>query len=125
MRRWNAAIVFAAPPADKHVEAALETLPELARDQRRLVWTAVSSALRNLVRRDPGRVAPALRAWLNDDRKLPAALALPPPPSLPPPPPPPPPGGGGGGEAPGGGGAPPRRRAIEAGEPPSMVLWGP
>jgi len=76
MRRWNAAMVFAAAPAGKHVEAALEILSELARDQRRLVWMAVSSALRNLVRRDPGRVAPALRAWLNDDRKLPAALAL-------------------------------------------------
>ena len=76
MARWNAAMVFVAAEAKNHVEAALEILSALARDHRRLVWMAVSSAARNLVKRDPDRVAPALRAWLADDRKLPAALAL-------------------------------------------------
>src|SRR3990172_3625302 len=41
------------------------------------------------------------------------------------PPPPPAPGGGGGGGQPWGGGRRLLRKAIEAGEPPSMVLWGP
>jgi hypothetical protein len=37
---------------------------------------AVASALRNLVKGAPERVVPELRSWLNDNRKLPAALAL-------------------------------------------------
>ncbi|MDO8615733.1 MAG: hypothetical protein Q7T33_08365 [Dehalococcoidia bacterium] len=37
---------------------------------------AVAAALKNLVRRDPERVAPEIRKWLADERKLPAALAL-------------------------------------------------
>ncbi len=75
--RWNAAMVFAAAEARKHLEIALELLSELARDPRRRVWQAVSSALRNLVKGDPDRVVPTLQSWLGDERKLPAALALP------------------------------------------------
>jgi 3-methyladenine DNA glycosylase AlkC len=76
MSRWNAAMVFTAANARKHVGPGLDVLSELARDQRRLVWMAVASALRHLVKRDPERVVPRLREWLKDDRKLPAAIAL-------------------------------------------------
>jgi HEAT repeat protein len=73
---WNAAMVFVAANARKHVPAALEILSGLAADGRRPVWMAVGSALKNLVKRDPERVVPELRRWLLDDRKLPASLAL-------------------------------------------------
>lgn len=76
MSRWNAAMVFTAANARKHVGLGLDVLSELARDQRRLVWMAVASALRHLVKRDPERVVPLLREWLKDDRKLPTAIAL-------------------------------------------------
>ncbi len=76
MSRWNAAMVFTAAEARNHIDSALDILSDLARDKRRLVWMAVASALRNLVKRDPERVVPVLRGWLADDRKLPAALAL-------------------------------------------------
>ena len=74
--RWNAAMVFSAAEARKHVDVALEVLSDLARDRRRFVWQAVSSALGNLAKGDPERLAPILRSWLADERKLPAALAL-------------------------------------------------
>ncbi|MEX1253164.1 MAG: DNA alkylation repair protein [Dehalococcoidia bacterium] len=74
--RWNAAMVFAAAQAQHHVDEALAVLSDLARDQRRYVWMAVSSALRNLVKRAPERVVPEIETWLQDDRRLPAALAL-------------------------------------------------
>jgi 3-methyladenine DNA glycosylase AlkC len=76
MSRWNAAMVFVSAAARNHVDSALDILSELARDERRLVRTAVASALRNLAKRDPGRVVPVLQKWLADDRKVPAALAL-------------------------------------------------
>jgi hypothetical protein len=37
---------------------------------------AVGAAARNLAKRDPDRVVPELERWLEDDRRLPAALAL-------------------------------------------------
>jgi hypothetical protein len=76
MPRWNAAMVFVAANARKHVEPGLEVLSALAMDGRRPVWMAVGSALKNLVKHDPDRVVPELRKWLRDDRKLPASLAL-------------------------------------------------
>lgn len=76
MRRWNAAMVFVAANAGKHVPEGLAILSGLASDKRRPVWMAVGSALKNLVKRDPDRVVPELRTWLLDDRKLPASLAL-------------------------------------------------
>jgi 3-methyladenine DNA glycosylase AlkC len=76
MSRWNAAMVFVSAAARDHIDAALEILSELARDERPLVRTAVSSALRNLVKRDPDRVIPELRKWLRDERKRAAELAL-------------------------------------------------
>jgi HEAT repeat protein len=76
MVRWNAAMVFVAANARKHAPEALELLSSLASDRRRPVWMAVASALKNLARRDPEHVVPELRRWLEDDRKLPAALAL-------------------------------------------------
>ena len=42
MSRWNAAMVFTSASARNHVDAALEILSELARDERRLVRTAVA-----------------------------------------------------------------------------------
>ncbi|MCH8814407.1 MAG: DNA alkylation repair protein [Chloroflexi bacterium] len=76
MVRWNTAMVFVAANAKDHIDDALDILSGLASDKRRLVWMAVSSALRNIAKRDPDRVVPILRTWLEDDRKLPAALAL-------------------------------------------------
>lgn len=76
MVRWNTAMIFVAATAADHIELALEVLSRFASDKRRLVWMAVGSALKNLAKRDPDRVVPELQAWLNDDRKLPAALAI-------------------------------------------------
>jgi 3-methyladenine DNA glycosylase AlkD len=75
MSRWNAAMVFVAANARKHVPAGLEVLSSLAADKRKPVWMAVGSALKNLVKRDPS-IIPEVRKWLKDDRKLPASLAL-------------------------------------------------
>jgi 3-methyladenine DNA glycosylase AlkD len=74
--RWNAAMVFVAANARKHVAAGLEILSALAADKRRPVWMAVSSAAKNLAKLDPERTVPELRRWLLDERKLPASLAL-------------------------------------------------
>lgn len=74
--RWNTAMVFVAAEARKHLDVGLEVLSELARDPRRKVWQAVSSALRNLAKGEPDRVVPVVSTWLLDERKLPAALAL-------------------------------------------------
>jgi 3-methyladenine DNA glycosylase AlkD len=74
--RWNAAMVFVAANARKHVAAGLEILSVLAADKRRPVWMAVSSAAKNLAKRDPESTVPELRRWLLDERKLPASLAL-------------------------------------------------
>jgi len=76
MVRWNTAMIFVAASAKDHIDDALDILSGLASDGRKLVWMAVSSALRNLAKRDPGRVVPVLRTWAEDDRKLPASLAL-------------------------------------------------
>ena len=76
MVRWNTAMVFVAANAKDHIDDALDILSGLASDGRKRVWMAVSSALRNIAKRDPDRVVPVLRTWLEDDRKLPAALAL-------------------------------------------------
>ena len=76
MIRWNTAMIFVAANAKDHVDDALDILSGLASDGRKLVWMAVSSALRNLAKRDPDCVVPILRTWSEDDRKLPASLAL-------------------------------------------------
>jgi hypothetical protein len=69
-------MVFVAANSRNHIEDGLAILSGLASDRRRPVWMAVGSALKHLVNRDPDRVVPELRAWLLDDRKLPASLAL-------------------------------------------------
>ena len=74
--RVNVTLVFSAAQAQHHIDVALAVLSDLARDQRRYVWMAVSSALRNLVKRAPERVVPEFETWLADERKLPASLAL-------------------------------------------------
>ena len=76
MARWNAAMVFVTAAARRHIDAGLDILSDLARDQRRTVAYAVAAALRNLAKADPARVLPVLRTWLRDERKLPAALAM-------------------------------------------------
>src|ERR1700674_2010443 len=74
--RWNAAMVFVAANARKHVAEALEILSVLAAHKRRPVWMAVSSAAKNLAKRDPEHTVPEFQRWLLDERKLPASLAL-------------------------------------------------
>jgi hypothetical protein len=76
IRRWNAAMVFVAANASNHIDTGLEILSGLASDKRRPVWMAVASALKHLLKRDPEGVEKELRAWLQDDRKLPASLAM-------------------------------------------------
>jgi 3-methyladenine DNA glycosylase AlkC len=65
--RWNVAMAFSAAEAAKHVEAALPILTELAADDRRYMWRAVASAMRNLGRRRPTETVPVLEAWLEDE----------------------------------------------------------
>ncbi len=75
--RWNVAMAFSAAEAAKHVEAALPILAELAADDRRYVWRAVASAMRNLGRRRPAETVPVLEAWLEDEhRRQVAQVAL-------------------------------------------------
>jgi len=75
--RWNVAMAFSAAAAARHVERALSILERLAVDERRFVWRAVASAMRNLGRRDPTEVMPALQRWLADERlRRPAVVAL-------------------------------------------------
>lgn len=76
MLRWNAAMVFVAANSRHHVDTGLEILSDLASDKRRPVWMAVGSALKHLLKREPVRVEKELRIWLQDDRKLPASLAM-------------------------------------------------
>jgi 3-methyladenine DNA glycosylase AlkC len=67
--RWNVAMVFSAAEAAKHVGAALPILTELAADERRFVWRAVASAMRNLGRRRYTQVVPILKGWLHDEQR--------------------------------------------------------
>jgi hypothetical protein len=73
--RWNVAMTFSAAAARKHVEAGMPILAEYARDGRPKVWRAVAMALRNLLKGDP-RLAEEVARWREDERRLPAALAL-------------------------------------------------
>lgn len=76
MLRWNAAMVFVAASSRHHVDAGLEILSGLASDRRQPVWMAVGSALKHLLKRQPERVEKELRIWMQDERKLPASLAM-------------------------------------------------
>ncbi len=76
--RWNVAMTFSSAEAAKHLESALPILEQLASDQRRFVWRAVASAIRNLGRRQPTKVMPVLQEWLHDEqRRKVAEAALP------------------------------------------------
>jgi 3-methyladenine DNA glycosylase AlkC len=68
--RWNVAMAFSSAEAAKHIEAALPILERLACDERRFVWRAVTSAMRNLGRRVPDRVLPVLERWLKDELRV-------------------------------------------------------
>lgn len=75
--RWNVAMAFSTAGAARHLDAALPILERLAADDRRFVWRAVASAMRNLGRRVPERVVPVLKEWLKDERRArPAETAL-------------------------------------------------
>jgi len=66
---WNVAMVFSAAEGAKHCDEALLILRRLASDERRYVWRAVASALRNLGRRKPEKVKPELKRWLLDKKR--------------------------------------------------------
>lgn len=68
--RWNVAMAFSSAEAAKHIEAALPILERLASDERRFVWRAVASAMRNLGRRVPDRIIPVLERWLEDELRV-------------------------------------------------------
>ncbi len=67
--RWNVAMVFSAASGATYIEAALPILGKLAADDRRFVWRAAASAMRNLARRKPEQVRPVLEAWLGDEKR--------------------------------------------------------
>lgn len=71
--RWNVVMAFSAAEGAKHVQPASSILTRLAADERRYVWRAVASAMRNLGRRRPAEVVPVLRGWLRDERRREAA----------------------------------------------------
>lgn len=66
---WNVAMVFSAAEGAKHCDEALPILRRLATDDRRYVWRAVASALKNLGRRKPEKVKPELNSWLNNGQR--------------------------------------------------------
>lgn len=66
---WNVAMIFSSAEGAKHCDEALPILRKLAADDRRYVWRAVASALRNLGRRKPEIVTPELRRWLLDGKR--------------------------------------------------------
>jgi len=66
---WNVAMVFSSAEGSKHCDEALSILRRLAADERRYVWRAVASALRNLGRRKPDKVKSELRRWLLDEKR--------------------------------------------------------
>jgi 3-methyladenine DNA glycosylase AlkC len=75
--RWNVSMAFSTAEAARHLDAALPILERLAADDRRFVWRAVASAMRNLGRRVPERVVSVLKEWLKDERRArPAETAL-------------------------------------------------
>jgi 3-methyladenine DNA glycosylase AlkC len=71
--RWNVAMVFSAAEGAKHLDKAINILDQLARDERRYVWRAVASAMRNLGRRSPERIQPVLERWMEDPLRSSAA----------------------------------------------------
>jgi 3-methyladenine DNA glycosylase AlkD len=66
---WNVAMVFSAAEGAKHYDEAPQILKRLAADERRYVWRAVASALKNLGRRNPEKVRPELKRWLLDSKR--------------------------------------------------------
>jgi len=68
--RWNVAMVFTSAEGARHLETALPILSELAVDERRFVWRAVSSALRCLGKRHAPTIRELLQSWLDDSRRV-------------------------------------------------------
>jgi len=71
--RWNVAMCLSTAEARKHLGEALLILGELATDDRRFVWRAVASALKNHARSTPQQVLPVVRKWMSDPTRRPAA----------------------------------------------------
>jgi 3-methyladenine DNA glycosylase AlkC len=67
--RWNVAMAFSTAEGAKHLDSALHLLTPIAADERRFVWRAVASAMRNLGRRHREAVRPVLEGWLKDERR--------------------------------------------------------
>ena len=67
--RWNIAMSLSSTAGAQYADQAIEILSELALDNRRYIWRAVASAMRELVRRRPSVTLPVLRGWLEDKRR--------------------------------------------------------
>ncbi len=64
--RWNIGMAFTTPVLPVDWNRALSILRPLASDDRRFVWGAAAQALKNMVLRDPRRVRPVLRRWMEE-----------------------------------------------------------
>ena len=64
--RWNVAKTFASSGGSMHWPLGKDILFQLAVDERRYVWKAVSSALHYLGRNKPEKIIPLLNEWLVD-----------------------------------------------------------
>ncbi|MBN2517398.1 MAG: DNA alkylation repair protein [Candidatus Altiarchaeota archaeon] len=64
--RWNVAMSLSASFGRAYPEESLNILEPLARDERKFVWRAVASALKEIGRRNPGEVVPVLGKWKKD-----------------------------------------------------------
>jgi 3-methyladenine DNA glycosylase AlkC len=62
-------MAFSTAAGAKHLDAALRILTAMAADQRRFVWRAVASAIRNLGRRHAEVIRPVLEGWSKDERR--------------------------------------------------------
>lgn len=71
--RWNVAMCLSAAEARKHMDVALKILDTLAADDRRFVWRAVASAIKNHARAGNPAVIEAISAWKEDERRRPVA----------------------------------------------------
>jgi hypothetical protein len=64
--RWNLGMAFTTPILPVDMNRSLGILRELASDERRFVWGASAQALKNMVVRDPKRIRPVLRRWMEE-----------------------------------------------------------
>jgi len=67
--RWNIAMSLSSTAGAEHADRAVKILSELALDDRRYVWRATASAMKELVRRKPSTALPVLKDWQKDQRR--------------------------------------------------------